>query len=149
MYSTIVHATDLSEPSIPALKRAHELAKSLHSNLVICFITAPPMVASGTKLTDPKTNQTRDITAEIGAIQPLDPSVQPEIRILTIDDHAGVQPVLDILENMQGELLVLGMHPRHGIRGWFGKSITEEVVQRAKSDVLVVKESADETTGTP
>ena len=72
MYSTIIHPTDLSEASIPALKRAHELARIFGSKLLVCYIAQAPMIASGTKLTDPKTNETRDIPAEVQAIQPFD-----------------------------------------------------------------------------
>jgi hypothetical protein len=38
------------------------------------------------------------------------------------------------------DLLVLGMHKRSGVAGWFGPTITEEVVRRAKCNVLVVKQ---------
>jgi nucleotide-binding universal stress UspA family protein len=144
MYSTIIHPTDLSDASIPALKTAHELAKTFGSKLLVCFVAHPPMIASGTNLTDPKTNETRDIPQEVEAIQPFDPKVRGEVRIITIDESSSIKPLLSILENMQAELLVLGMHKKKGISGWFGKSITEEVVSKAHSDVLVVREHSEE-----
>ena len=139
MYSTIVHPTDLSDASIPALKTAHQLAVTFGSKLLVCYIAHPPMIVSGTKLTDPKTNESRDIPAEVQAIQPFDPKVHGEVRIITIDDSSSIKPLLAVLESMQGELLVVGMHKKKGIGGWFYKSTTEEVVSEAHSDVLVVK----------
>ena len=37
-----------------------------------------------------------------------------------------VSTMLKFLEEMNGELLVMGMHKRSGIGGWLGSSISEE-----------------------
>ena len=140
MFSTIVHPTDLSDASTPALKTAHELARVLGSRLLVCYITHPPMVASGTRLTDPETNETRDIPREIQAIQPSHPGVDVEVKIITIAASSEIDPLLAVLESLDGQLLVLGMHKKKGIGGWFGKSLTEAIVSKANCDVLVVKQ---------
>jgi len=139
MFSTIVHPTDFSEASIPALQTAHELAERLGAKLLVCFIAYPPLVALGTTLTDPKTNESRDIEAELESHQPSNASVQRELRIIVAEQSTKVKTLLSFLEEMDCELLVLGMHKRTGVAGWLGSSITEEVVRRAKCAVMVVK----------
>ena len=145
MFSTIVHPTDLSDASMPALKTAHEMACSLGSQLLVCYVAHPPMVASGNKLTDPETNESRDISQEVHAIQPFDSRVKGEVRIITIDESSDIKPLLAVLQNMDTDLLVLGMHKKKGIGGWFSKSLTEEIVSKAHCDVLVVKHQGDES----
>lgn len=142
MYTKIVHPTDLSEASVPALKVAHELATTLRIELTICYIAHPPMIADGTQLTDPESGSSRDIQAEISDIQPPEPGVNREVRVITIDESSDVKPLLGVLESMGSDLLVIGMHQRKGIKSWWSKSIAEEVVRHAHCDVLVVKEQA-------
>ncbi len=139
MYSTILHPTDLSDSSVPALKAAHQLANKLHSRLVICYIAHPPMIASGTQLTNPKSGETRDIDAEITTIQPPDPKVNRQVQIITIDESNGIKPLLTVLETLDADLMVIGVHKKKGVSSWWGKSISEEVVSTAHCDVLVVK----------
>ena len=144
MYSTIVHPTDLSAESIPALKAAQDLAKSLGARLLVCFIAHPPLVASGETLTDPNTGEARDVAAELESHQPNDPTVARELRIVVTEQSTRVKTLLGFLEEMDCELLVLGMHKRPGVAGWLGASITEEVVRRAACAVMVVKHHGDE-----
>ena len=140
MYSTITHLTDLSAASIPALQEAHELAKTLHAKLLVCYVARPPLVASGNKLTNPKTNETRDIAEELESHQPGDPAVERELRILVADQSMGIKKLLEFLEEMEGDLLILGMHKKSGVAGWFGSSITEEIVRHAHCTVMVVRD---------
>ena len=143
MFSTIVHPTDFSDASGAALATAHKLAKTLGAKLVVCFVAHPPLIASGNSLTDPKTNETRDIAKELESLQPEDPAVQRDLRIVITEQSTRVKTVLGFLEEMDCELLVLGMHKRAGIAGWFSHSITEEVVRLAKCPVMVVKHRDD------
>jgi nucleotide-binding universal stress UspA family protein len=144
MFSTIVHPTDFSEASIPALKSAHELAGKLGSKLLVCFFAHPPLIASGNTLTDPKTSETRDIAAELESHQPNDPSVERTLRIVVTEQSTRVKTLLGFLEEMDCDLLVLGIHKRAGVAGWLGASITEEVVRRAECAVMVVKQHGDD-----
>ena len=140
MYKTIVHPTDLSEASIPALQTAHELAKQFGSKLLICFVARSPMVAAGNSLTDPKTGETRDIAAELETFQSPDTAAETELRIVIAEKSTRIKTMLKFLEEMDCDLLVLGMHKRAGVAGWLGLSITEEVVRRAGCAVMVVKQ---------
>ncbi len=139
MFSTIVHPTDLSEESVPALKTAHDLAKSLRARLIVCYMAHPPLVASGDRVTDPTTNETRNVASEVESHQPGDPAVQRDVRIVVTEPSTRVKTLLGFLDEMQSDLLVLGMHKKAGVAGWLGATITEEVVRRAECAVMVVK----------
>ena len=105
----------------------------------MCFFAHPPLVASGDTLTDPKTNEVRDIAAELSKHQPIDSAIQAELRIVITEQSTRVKTLIGFLEEMDCDLLVLGMHKRAGVAGWLGHSITEEVVRRAHCAVMVVK----------
>lgn len=136
--------TDLSEASIPALQSAHELAKQLNSKLLICFIAHTPLVAADKSLTDPETNETRNIGEELASYQPDDPAIDRELRLVVTDKSTSVKTMLKFLEEMNCDLLVMGFHKRSGVAGWLGHSVTEEVVRRAGCAVLVVKQHGSE-----
>lgn len=140
MFSTIIHPTDLSEASIPALQTAHDLAKQLNSKLLICFIAHTPLVAADKSLTDPETNETRNIAEELESYQSDDPAIDRELRLVVTDKSTSVKTLLKFLEEMNCDLLVMGMHKRSGVAGWLGHTVTEEVVRRAGCAVLVVKQ---------
>lgn len=144
MFSTIVHPTDLSEASIPALQSAHQLAKELNSKLVVCFIAHTPLVAEGSLITNPESKETRNIAEELDSFQSADPEVERELRIVITDKSTRIRTLLKFLENMSCDLLVMGMHKHAGVVGWLASSITEEVVRRAGCAVLVVKQHGTE-----
>jgi nucleotide-binding universal stress UspA family protein len=139
VFSTIVHPTDFSEASIPALRTAHDLAKALNAKLLVCFIANPPLIASGDTLTDPKTGESRNVAEELEQNQASDPAVKRELRIVMTEKSTRVKTLLGFLSDMGCDLLVLGMHNKSGIAGWLGSSITEEVVRQAQCAVMVVK----------
>ena len=140
MFSTIVHPTDLSDASIPALQTAHDLAKRLGSRLLVCFVAHPPLVAAGDTLTNPQTGESRNIAEELESHQPSDPDVKRDLRLIVTEKSTRIKTLLTFLEEMNTNLLVMGMHKRAGVAGWLGSSITEEVVRRAGCPVMVVKQ---------
>ncbi len=139
MYSKILHPTDFSPESLPALEAAHDLAAGVGAQLIVCFLANPPLAARGDTLTDPGTGVTRDIAAELETLHPAVRSVERDLQILITEKSTGIKKLLKFLEEMGADLLVLGMHRRTGIAGWWGTSITEEVVRNSHCDVLVAK----------
>ena len=140
MFQTIIHPTNLSDESIPALQTAHDLALVHGSKLIVCYISQPPKVASGTTLTDPETNEVHDVAAEVQSQLPDDSEVNLETRIFIADKSTSVKKLLGFIEEMNGDLLVIGMHHRTGLASWFSSSITEDVVRHANCPVLVAKQ---------
>ena len=142
MYSRIIHPTDFSDASLPAMEAAHDLAGKLGAELTICFLADPPLVAQGDTITNPDTGETRDIAVELEAHHPTSSSVVRDLQILITDRHTSVKKMLGFLRDTGSELLVIGVHRRAGIAGWFGPSITDAVVRKSKCAVLVVKQAA-------
>ena len=149
MYTKIVHPTDFSEASLPALQAAHDLAEAFGAKLIVCFIAHPPLVGSGSTLTDPGTNETRDLAAELEAHRAASSSVNRELRVLVTETSTRIKTLLGFLEEMGADLLVMGMHRRTGISGWLGSSITEDFVRNAHCAVLVVKHEGPLATEQP
>jgi nucleotide-binding universal stress UspA family protein len=144
MFKTIVHPTDLSDASVPALQAAHELAKELGSKLLVCYIAHSPLVATGDSITDPTTNEIHNIADELTEIQASDPAVDRELRIVIAEKSTRVKTLLKFLEEMDCDLLVIGMHKSPGVTGWLGTSITDQVVRHAGCAVMVVKQHGHE-----
>ena len=144
MFSTILHPTDLSDASTPALKAAHDLAKSLGSKLLICYLAHPPLIASGSQLTNPETNEVQDLDRAVNELQPIDPKVNCEVKIVMTEQSTAPKKVLALLEQLGCDLIVLGMHKHEGLMGWLGGSVTEDVVSQANCAVLVVKQHGEQ-----
>ena len=139
MYSNIIHLTDLSKAALPALEAAQGLAKGLGSRLHVCFVAHPPLTTNGYTLVDPKSGETRDITAELETAVDRDPGVELELHLLLVARSAGIREILKALPPLDAALLVVGLHKKRGLAGFLGSSITEEVVRAAGCPVLVVK----------
>lgn len=140
VFSTIIHPTNLTDASIPALLTAHELASRLNAKLIVCFIAQSPQVATGTTLTNPETNEVREIEAELKSHLPEDSALAFELRIFIAEKSTPVKKLLGFIDVMESDLLVMGMHRREGVAGWLSHSITEDVVRLANCAVLVVKQ---------
>lgn len=141
MYSKIVHPTDFSPESLPALEAAHDMAEAHSAELTVCFFADPPVAAQGDTITNPDTGKTRDIAVELEAHQPSRSAVKRELKILITERSTSVKRLIGFLEDMGADLLVIGMHKRSGIAGWFGHTITDDVVRNAHCAVLVVKQN--------
>ena len=153
MYSKIVHPTDFSPESLPAQHASHDLAERLGAHLTVCFFASPPVSAQTDTITNPETGETRDIAVELEALEPTRGKLSRELKILVTEKSTSTKRLVGFLEDMGADLLVMGMHRRSGIAGWFTHSITEDVMRNAKCAVLVVKQgevaetSSDEAGG--
>lgn len=140
MYSRIVHPTDFSAESLPALRAAHKLAEKIGADLTVCFFASPPLAAQADTITNPETGETRDIAVELEALEPTRKNLTRELKIMVTEKSTSLKRLVGFLEDMGADLLVMGMHRRTGIAGWFGHSYTEDVIRNAKCAVLVVKQ---------
>lgn len=143
MYSRIVHPTDFSTESLPALRAAHNLAEKIGAELTVCFFASPPVAAQTDTITNPETGETRDIAVELEALEPTRPKLSRDLKILITEKSTSLKRLVGFLEDMGADLLVMGMHRRTGIAGWFGHSYTEDVIRNAKCAVLVVKQDEE------
>lgn len=136
-YKHILIATDLSEGSERIVQRAFELAKEFAAKLSIIHVVEP-LPGYGYAFIAP---------AEIE--QQLIDEAKKQLKEIgkkyTIDDnniHVLLGPtkaeIIEIAEQNQVDLIVVGTHIRHGLAHLLG-STANAVIHSAKCDVLTVR----------
>jgi nucleotide-binding universal stress UspA family protein len=136
----ILHPTDYSEVSSPALHYAAELAHDHGASLVLLHVVETlglenvpyGQIASA----DQPAAYRRQLFEELHRVRPAETHVHVEY-VLSEEDPATA--ILRAAADFGCDLIVLGSH---GVTGWrrlMVGSIAEEVVRRAACPVLVVK----------
>jgi len=135
--SVIAHTTDLSGDDGAAFVHAAALAAASGARLVTIHGNAPPEVAS-----------------RLPAAAPLaarwSRSIDHERRCHECCDDV-TDTVLDALNRLEPELVIVGHHDRHGLRGFLHESVSEALARNLDVPTLVVPNKGrgfvDETSG--
>lgn len=134
---SILHPTDYTESSRPALREAVAQAEQHNARLVLLHVVetlGPENLSFGqTTSADQPAAYRRQLFDELSHVLPPDAHVQTD---LVLSEEDVVTAILRTQEEFGCDLIVLGTH---GVRRWFTGSIAEEVVRRAPCQVLVVK----------
>ena len=143
----IVHSTDYSAAARPAFRKAVELAKALHRELVIMHVLSPVLVPiiSGDMYVPPATYDELQRTSRAAARRHLD-------RLTAAAKRAGVRASSKLVEGapvaeqivkaaraLRADVLVLGTHGRTGIARAVLGSVASRVVATASCPVLTVR----------
>jgi nucleotide-binding universal stress UspA family protein len=146
----IVHSTDYSPASRPAFRKAIELAKALHRELVLVHILTPVIIpiVSGEMYVPPSTYDDLERTSRAAAKRHLE-------RLTAAAKRAGVRvssrlvegaPVADQIvraaRGLRAEFIVLGTHGRTGLARAVLGSVAARVVATASCPVLTVRGQA-------
>jgi nucleotide-binding universal stress UspA family protein len=133
---TILHPTDFSRSSRPALELATTLARDQGARLIIVHVMPEP---TG------ETEQYRDAVAqrwnELLEIKPADPRVQAEHRL---ERGVTVSEILRVARETKAGMIVMGTHGRKGWSRRLLGSDAETVLRLAPCPVVTVKIPADE-----
>jgi nucleotide-binding universal stress UspA family protein len=136
----ILHPTDYTKHSEPALRTAAEFAHDHAAELVILHVVetlGPENLPYGEVAAHPQPEAYRKrLWEEIHKVQ-LPHPVTHVVYVLSEEDP--VTAILRTAEELHCDLIVLGSHGVTGWRRWFVSSVAEEVVRRADCPVLVVK----------
>ena len=136
---TILHPTDFSAPSAYAFQMACALARDYHARLIVLHVEPPPVAALGGMLAVPPLPEEYDrenLETQLRRIQPSDPAVRVEHRLVAGD------PVAEILRAAQEQacdLIVMGTNGRTGLGRLLMGSVAEHVVRKAPCLVLTLK----------
>jgi nucleotide-binding universal stress UspA family protein len=134
---TILVGYDDTEPSKNALQRAAEIAKAL--GLAVHVTSVAPVLVGGPRAmgpydpTDPpqehmqQLERAQALLAEHGITASLDPA---------IGDPADA--ILEVADQVNADLIVLGSHERSLIEHALGMSVSGTVSRKAHRDVLIV-----------
>ena len=137
----ILHPTDYTESSRPALREAVALAEQNNARLVLLHVveTLGPesLTYAQSASADQPAAYRRELFEELDHVLPPDAHVQTD---LVLSEEDVVTAILRTQAEFGCDLIVLGTH---GVRRWFTGGIAEQVVRRAPCQVLVVKGPRD------
>ena len=139
----ILHATDFSRASTPALKGAISMAKANRARLTVVHVMAPPSLAlPGEGYVSPALYESLEGSARAAAQKRLN-------AVLARARAAGVRARGLLLEGVpheliaraarKADLLVIGTHGRSGFAKLFLGSVASRLVALAPCPVLTVR----------
>jgi nucleotide-binding universal stress UspA family protein len=139
----ILHATDFSRASTPALKGAISMAKANRARLTVVHVMAPPSLAlPGEGYVSPALYESLESSARAAAQKRLS-------AVLARARAAGVRASGLLLEGVpheliaraarKADLLVIGTHGRSGLARLFLGSVASRLVTLAPCPVLTVR----------
>jgi nucleotide-binding universal stress UspA family protein len=139
----ILHATDFSRASTPALKGAISMAKANRARLTVVHVMAPPSLAlPGEGYVSPALYESLESSARAAAQKRLN-------AVLARARAAGVRARGLLLEGVpheliaraarKADLLVIGTHGRSGFAKLFLGSVASRLVALAPCPVLTVR----------
>src|SRR5262245_53574567 len=138
----ILHPTDYSDTSRPALMEALSLAQEHQARLVVLHVVdslGPEDLTFGDSTSaDQPDAYRRKLFDELRRVLPSDTHVHVDC---VLSEEELVTAILRTQAEFGCDLIVLGTHGETGLRRWLTGSVAEEVVRRAPCPVLVVKES--------
>ena len=133
----ILHPTDYTESSHPALREAIALAEQHTARLVLLHVVeslGPEVLSYGESVSaDQPEAYRRQLFDELRLLLPPEAHVRADF-VLSEEDL--VTAVLRTQAEMKCDLIVIGTH---GVRRWFTDSVAEVVVRRSPCPVLVIK----------
>jgi len=136
----ILHPTDYSESSRPALKEALTLARDHGAGLVLLHVVdslGPEHLTYRESVSAHQPSAYRQqLFDELRHILPAGTHLHVDY---VISEEDPVTAILRTQAELACDLIVLGTHGTTGVRRWFTGSVAEEVVRRAPCPVLVVK----------
>ena len=137
----ILFATDFSTCDDEALKMATSLARSRGAALLIVHVEEPPALYGEGMMYYGMPNPTADLQRMmLKKLVPSDPNVRYEHRLIT---GAPALAIIDLAEEEDVDLIVIGTHGRSGIDRVLMGSVAEMVLRRATCPVLTFKQQRE------
>jgi len=136
----ILHPTDYSESSRPALKEALDLAREYAAGLVLLHVVdslGPEQLTYRESVSaDQPSAYRQQLFDELRHTLPAGTDLHVDY---VLSEEDPVTAILRTQAELGCDLIILGTHGVTGVRRWFSGSEAEEVVRRAPCPVLVVK----------
>ena len=136
----ILHPTDYSESSRPALAEALNLAREHQAGIVLLHIVdslGPEQLTYRESVSaDQPSAYRQQLFDQLRHVLPAGTQLHVDY---VLSEEEPVTAILRTQDELRCDLIVLGTHGTTGVRRWFNGSVAEEVVRRAPCPVLVVK----------
>jgi nucleotide-binding universal stress UspA family protein len=138
---TILHPTDFSDYSDNAFRLACSLARDYGARLIVLHVLERPVLIYTGVMTappppPPSPEERQAVQEQLHRIKPQDPAIRVE-HLLEEGDPATA--ILQVAQERQGDLIVIGTHGRTGLGRLLMGSVAEKVVRKAPCPVLTVK----------
>jgi len=143
---SIVVSFDESEPAERALTRAADLAEAFDATLVVLAVAVPPVPGQGVDAMLPGASErlASEATEELNlADQHLERARQVlegrAVRADFVSDAgAPAERILELAEQRQADLIVVGVEETGFLEHLLEGSVSEDVAERTRRDVLLV-----------
>jgi nucleotide-binding universal stress UspA family protein len=134
---SILVPTDFSEGSAAAYHFAVALARDHGARLFVVHVKPPPTIVYGSGVVPPEPEDAdAQLEKRLHTWEKVDPRVPTEFRLIEGD---AIPELLDLAEETNCDLIVLGTHGRGGLKRLLMGSVAEQIVRRAPCPVLTVK----------
>jgi universal stress protein A len=142
IFRRILHPTDFSRASAPALRRSVALAKACRAPLVLLHVMTPPSPFIG-ESTPPSSfvellrlarrSAKRRLAAALARVK----RERVGARAILVEGLPASE-ILSAARRTRADLIVMGTHGRTGVSRLFLGSVAERVVRESRSPVLTV-----------
>lgn len=138
MYTTILHATDLSEDHFDMCEQAKAIATCFHAKLYLLHVIEPPpslQLAQGLGFAEfdhPIKDDAQTVLGLVGEAI----GVPKECQFVEVGSIK--MNVLRIAEELAANLIIVGSHTRSSLPPFLG-STAHAVIHHAKCDVLTIR----------
>ena len=138
MYSTILHATDLSDTHFDLCEQAVKLAQALGAKLHLIHVIETPstlQVSQGLGFAEiePPIKDDAEIVMKV-----LGDALHLDADRLYVETGSVRQKVLEKMQKLSADLLVIGSHKPHDLSEILG-STAKVLVEHAPTDVLTLR----------
>ncbi|OCH98510.1 universal stress protein UspA [Legionella jamestowniensis] len=140
MYTSILHATDLSEQHFDICKKAAEIANSFGAKLHLLHVIEPPaslQLAQSlgfAELANPVKDDAQTVMSLLGDALTI-PSAQQHVEIGSLKTH-----ILEKVKTLGCGLIILGSHAPSAVPAFLG-STAYAMLHHAPCDVLTLRTS--------
>lgn len=138
----ILLATDLASETDRALERAIRLASTMEANLHILHVCAPYAFSSSSQTASASKLEARWSLEKYLSGNQLLRGLQPSISV--IESREPFIEIIKLAENIDAELIVMGMHGKSKLRDLFVGTTIERVLRKGARPVLMVKDKPHE-----
>lgn len=140
----VMHPTDFSRASTPAFKRAVEMAKGNHAELLVVHVMVPAVPLMGDGYVSPKVYEDLEAAAHAAAQKQLRKLVEKakeagaRVKGLLLEGVAH-ERIAQAARSRKADLVVIGTHGRTGFAKLFLGSVASRVLAVSPCPVLTVR----------
>jgi nucleotide-binding universal stress UspA family protein len=141
----ILHPTDFSPASGPALARAIELAAANRAELVIVHVLATPVPMVGEGYVSPRLFEEMEAANRaqgqklLGRVLARARARGARVRGMLLDGGLPHEQIGRAARRLRADMVVMGTHGRTGVARFFLGSVAERVITTAPCPVLTVR----------